>query len=225
MSNGAPKRMPVDLRALGQTWGWKQALPGNIPAVEEVLERGEPIAIIQDAGRKSWFGTAGLIPSGPSINSEWPLDLSSYRALIVISDRKLPQLPPELGRHTLVYRPPTLALGVSCFRHLEMGHLAESVKLFFERAGLAEECLTALAAPASRRNEASLIEFAEERAVPLLTYAADKLAIVPRKWPHARRMAGLCELSAKLAAGVLELAAPKQVFQRLALAVARRTWA
>jgi cobalamin biosynthesis protein CbiG len=225
MSNGAIKRLAVDLHLLGQAWGWKQTEVRNLPSVEEVLRRGGPIAVIQDAGRRTWTGPAGLVPASVSLLEDWPLELSAYDALIVISDRRLPPLPTTLRARTLVYRPPTLTLGVSCFRRLDAEHLADSVALFFQRAGLAEESLTAVAAPQARKNEATLINFAEARAVPLLTYAVDKLALLASGQEARRRMAGLCEPSAMLAAGVTELAAPKQVFRRLALAAARRTWA
>ncbi len=239
-------RLPFDLATLGQAWGWKQSHSANVPAVTAALLAGEPVAVIQEVGKRTWLGPIAARPKSLKLFARWPeylnnpsavplLDgtpsssapfaaaLSHLCGLIVISDRALPPLPAELVDHTIAFRPPTLALGLSCFRGVRFNELENIVALFFARAGLAEESLMAMATPASRKHEPALLDFVEQRALPLFAYPADKLAILRAKGTPVRKMAGLCEAAARLAAGGAKvLAAPKQVFARLALAAARR---
>lgn len=224
MSNGTPKRFPADLKALGEAWGWKQAHPENLPAVEQVLAAGGAVALIQDSGRRDWLPDPELLPRGVAYLESWPTDLSRFRALIAISDRKPPLLDPGLASRTVLYHPQTLTLGVSCFRGVLLEELTACVERLFRQGQLAQASLTAIGVPASRKNEAALVDFAEDRSLPLLAYPAKALAVLAGTGRRANKMAGLCVPSALLAAGVKELAIPKQTFGRLSLAVARRPW-
>ncbi len=218
----------VDL--IGKQWGWKIEREANLKRVAAVVVKGEPVAVYQDAGRCDWWQPFGAWPHHFERLPAWP-DTARWRALLAITDRAVPRAPTGLEEHLLVYRPPTLALGVGCRRGVARDEIEECVSALFDRHGLCLSCITVLASAALKKNEPGLIDFAEERRIPFLTYAPDKLSLVgPLPTPSEKvrskiGVAGVCEPAAMLAAGVRELIVPKTVFRRLTLAVARRRFA
>ncbi len=216
----------VDLTLLGNRWGWVQELPTNRARVAQVIAQGQPVAIVQTAGRNDWG--AATLPA-PQFQRWSVLDLSALsavQAMVVISDRVLPDLPGHLRDYTLIYRPPTLTLGVACHRQLMMDDLVQNVKDFFAEHGLMETSITALATSMKRKHHAALVDFAEDRSIPLLAYPQDKLALLqPSAVRSKPRLSLSSEAAAMLAAGVKELLVPRQAFRGMTLAVARRHWA
>lgn len=210
-------RVP-DVRLIGRRRGWKMEEAQNLERVSAVVRQGQPVGIYQDAGHADWWQPFGSWPHHFERISGWH-ELDACQALLAISDRVLPPLPARLREHSILYRPPTLALGVACRRGLTATELTDCVAELFAEHRLSLQSLTAIAVPASHREEPGLVEFADERELPLLAYPADKLALTA---PQGTTAAGACEPAAMLAAGVLELVVPKVVFRHVALAVARR---
>jgi cobalt-precorrin 5A hydrolase len=216
----------VDL--IGKSWGWKLVGQENLTRVAAAVVKGEPVAVYQDAGRRDWWQSFGAWPHHFERVASWP-EANRWNALLAISDRVLPALPAGLEGRTLVYRPPTLVLGIGCRRGVTREEIEECVAALFDRHGLSQSCITAAASAALKKNELGLIDFAEERQIPLLTYTADKLALIkPLPTPSEQvrtkiGVAGVCEPAALLAAGARELLVTKTVFRRVTLAVARRS--
>jgi cobalamin biosynthesis protein CbiG len=217
----------IDMSRIGRGWGWKLEHEENFQRIADAVAAKEPIAVYQDAGRRDWWQAFGAWPQQFERLKHWPNEVR-WRGLIVISDRNIAELPRELESATLVFRPPTLTLGVASRRCVDGSELVECARLLFERHGLSSASLTAIGATASRKDDYVLADFAEDRGVPLLTYPADKLEWIRSGWSerHQRRQrihhAGACEPAALLAAGVRDLLVPKTIFAKLALAVARR---
>jgi cobalt-precorrin 5A hydrolase len=212
---------------LGQAWGWRLEREENLPRVEAALARGQPIAVFQDAGRREWWKSFGGWPHSCERIDAWP-SAANWEALLVISDRLLPPPPAALADRTLVYRPPSLAVGIACRRGVEPADVEAAIQTLFERHGLSHKCITALAASTSRKHEPGLLDFAEELALPFLTYGRDKLLLArAAAGQKSGRLgaAACCEPAALLAAGVKEAVVGKTLFRRLALAVARRSFA
>ncbi len=216
----------VDLTLLGNRWAWVQEWPVNRARVAQVVARGAPVAIFQEAGRTDWGAAALDAEQFKFIGDLDKESLRSVQALIAISDRVLPDLPMHLREYTLLYRPPTLTLGVACRRQVEVEALNRNVRHFFAEHGWIESCLTAVATSIRRRHHGSLIDFAEERSIPLLAYPHDKLALLqPTMRRQTARISRCSEAAAMLAAGVKELCVPRQAFEGMTLALARRPWA
>lgn len=216
-------RLPFDLKTLGRTWGWKPTHAMNVPAVTEALLAGDPVAVVQEVGPRTWLGPLANLPKSLRLCARWPDEFAELRGLIVISDRTLPELPGDLAARVAAYRPPTWALGVACFRGLSPDELQAGFSRLCASAGLAAESLMALGAPACRKAEPALHEFAEQHDLPFLAYPPEKLALLGPPGMRQRKVAGWCEAAAMLAAGgVKQVTAPKQVFARVALAAARR---
>lgn len=200
---------------IGRRWGWKLERSENHDRVAAAVTGGLPVAVYQDAGRRDWWQPFGSWPHHFERIAAWP-GQARWRAVLVISDRLLSALPAELAEHTVVYRPPTLALGVGG-GPLSCHELEGCVAKLFTAHRLCEASLTALAAGVANKHSAGFAEFADGREIPFLTYAADKLALV-----SAPGRADACEAAAMLAAGVRELIVPRTLVGGATLAVARR---
>jgi cobalamin biosynthesis protein CbiG len=143
-------------------------------------------------------------------------------ALILISDRVHP-LPPGLDKETLIYRPPSLVLGVATCRNQSSEDFTAQVTLGLRRLGFSEQSLAAVGVSAVRRRDAALTNFADEYEVPLLPYPAEKLALLRSFLPRKpRRLAGTAAAAALLAAGTQQLLAAPTLVGRTVLALARR---
>ncbi len=221
-------RFPVE--QLDRRWGWKIEPNENLERIATVVAEGQPVGVYQDAGRRNWWEPFGGWPHHFERLTALPTQ-TRWEALLVISDQVLPEPPPELKAKTLVYRPPTLTLGIGCRRGVACEEIEACVARLFARHRLSRTSITALATVTLNKSEEGLIEFAEERQIPFLAYGTDKLALVgPLPTPSERvrswlGVAGVCEPAAMLAASVKELIVPKTRFRRVSLAVARRVTA
>jgi hypothetical protein len=107
-------------------------------------------------------------------------------------------------------------------RGVGLDDLGHAVGQVLRQNRLSELAMTALAGSVRRKHEASLVEYAEERQLPFLTYAPDKLAILRGNKKSRLGVAATCEPAAMLAAGVKQVLVPKSLVGRIAIAVARR---
>jgi cobalt-precorrin 5A hydrolase len=213
---------PVDL--IGQEWGWKIENRDNLTKVAAAVVRGEPIAVYQDAGRRNWWRAFGDWPKSFSQVDDWPVP-GRWAAALIVSDRLLPMtdtLP------TLIYRPPTLCLGVGCRR----GTLREQIEAMFQSvcqsSGLSPLSLAQVATASLKANEPGLQEFMAGHEVPLRCFTLEELAQVksvptPSEMVRAKiGIAAVAEPAAMLAAGTTSLLVPKVKGPGITMALARK---
>lgn len=210
-----------DLLSLGQAQGWKLESARPVASVLSAITCGQRVGIFQEVGRRDWWLAWGGLPNGCMLLDQLP-PAGTFDALILISDRVHP-LPPELGNETLIYRPPSLVLGVATCRNQNIEDLAAQVTLGMQRLGYSKLSLAAVGISAVRRRDAALINFADEHEVPLLPYPAEKLALLRSFLPQPpRRLAGTAAAAALLAAGTQQLLVAPTLVGRTVLALARR---
>ncbi|MCI0456480.1 MAG: cobalamin biosynthesis protein [Gemmataceae bacterium] len=212
----------VDL--IGQGWGWKVEPGAALTAVAAAVVRGERVGVWQDAGRRDWWQPWGAWPESFVALDTWPPQ-GDWPGLLVISDRAVSM--PERGP-VIVYRPPTLVLGVGCRR----GVPAEEIEDFFQ-----ELCRTERLAPLSlgmvataslKADEPGLLAFARSHEVPLRAFAVEELAAVgplptPSEVVRAHvGVAGVAEPAALLASRSLSPPTPLPPGERGALLVTKR---
>jgi cobalt-precorrin 5A hydrolase len=213
---------PVDL--IGREWGWKVEGPANLTAVAAAAVRGEPIGVWQDAGRRDWYSPFGPWPASFTRLEGWPPP-GLWAGLLVISDRAGPF---EGHGPVVVYRPPTLVLGVGCKRGVPCGEIEEMFKEICHGEGFSPLSLGLVATASLKADEPGLVEFAARRAVPLCSYSAEELARVgplptPSEAVRARiGISGVAEPAAMLAAQTRDLLMPKRRGRRVTMALARR---
>jgi cobalt-precorrin 5A hydrolase len=211
----------VDL--IGQEFGWKVESRENLTKVAAAVVRGEAIAVYQDAGRRDWWHSFGEWPKNFSQIDAWP-PVGQWRAGVVISDRLT--LTTD-AFPILIYRPPTLFLGVGCRRGTRCEEIETMFQSFFQSCSLSPLSLAAVATATLKANEPGLQEFATRHEVPLRCFPLEELAEVhslptPSEMVRTKiGIAGVAEPAAMLAAGTASLLIPKIKGPGITMAVAR----
>jgi cobalamin biosynthesis protein CbiG len=209
----------IDL--LGRDWGWKREGDEHLTAVAAAVVRGDAVGVWQDTGRRDWCADW---PESFIHLDAWPPG-RPWPALLVISDRLLSL---EGCGPAVVYRPPTLILGVGCRRGTPCGEIDDLFDEVSRTQRLSPLSLGVVATVDLKADEPGLIEFAARRGVPLRAFSTAELAEVgPLPTPSAVvrakiGIAGVAEPAAMLAAGTRELLMPKRRGARVTMALARR---
>jgi cobalt-precorrin 5A hydrolase / precorrin-3B C17-methyltransferase len=197
------------LDQLGADLGFRLEQGGDLAAVAAALVAGEEVTLVS--------------------GQRWPLPPlpGNLRAAgepaapcLVVSDRLVD--PP---RPALVYRPPSLVVGVGCSRGAPAAEILGHLDATLAEAGLAAASVAALASVDAKRDEPGLAEAARARRWPLRFHPAEELARVPVPNPSAAaaRAVGTPSVAeaAALAGGRAELVVPKRKTARVTVAVAR----
>jgi cobalamin biosynthesis protein CbiG len=212
----------VDL--IGRDRGWIIEATEDLTAVAAAVVRGEPVGVWQDAGRRDWCAPFGPWPASFTRLDRWP-PAGRWAGLLVISDRAGPFA--GFGP-VLVYRPPSLVLGVGCKRGVPCDEIEAMFQEVCRGEGVSPLSLGRVATASLKADEPGLVEFAAGRGVPLCSYAAEELASVgplptPSEVVRARvGVAGVAEPAAMLAANTRTLLMPKRRGRRVTMALARR---
>jgi cobalt-precorrin 5A hydrolase/precorrin-3B C17-methyltransferase len=90
---------------------------------------------------------------------------------IVVSDRR-----EDFPRPAVVYRPPSLVVGVGCSRGASEAEIISLIRGSLVGAGLAEKSVAALASVKVKRDEAGLLAAAERLGISVRFYSSEELA-------------------------------------------------
>lgn len=213
---------PVDL--IGQAWDWKIEQREQLTKVAAAAVRGENIGVFQQAGRRAWWRPFGAWPANFQLIPSWPPQ-GSWAGVLAISDQYLP----ASNRYpTVVYRPPSLVLGVGCRRGVPCPEIEALFQHVCQSRGFSPLSLGIVATASLKANEPGLVAFAAHHGVPLRSFALEELARVPDLPTPSEQVrakigiAGVAEPSALLAASTSQLLMPKYRGQRVTMALARR---
>jgi cobalt-precorrin 5A hydrolase / precorrin-3B C17-methyltransferase len=150
------------LDSLGAELGFKAEDGSDLAAVGAALVSGERVNLVSDL---RW-------PLGP-------LPENVVRAeeleppLILISDRVV-----DVPRPAVVYRPPSLVVGVGCSRGVGSTEILALLDRSLNGADLSGTSVATLASIEAKSDEVGLLEAAEKLGVPLRFYAAGELSAV-----------------------------------------------
>jgi len=212
----------VDL--IGRDWGWRIEGGENLTRLAAAVVRGDPVGVYQQAGRRDWWQGWGPWPVSFQRVTAWPPS-GCWAALLVISDLALPLagLDPAV-----VYRPPTLVLGVGCRRGVPCAEIEAMFQRVWQAQGLSALSLGAVATAAIKADEPGLQEFVRRHGVPLRSFSLAELGGVgalPTPSAVVRSKIGIdgvAEPAAMLAASSTGLVMPKERGRRVTMALARR---
>jgi cobalt-precorrin 5A hydrolase len=212
---------------IGRALGWTIERAENLTRVAAAVVRRETIAVWQDAGSVDWWRPFGPWPSHFVRLHDWS-ELPALRpsAVLVISDRIEPA--GLRDERTLVYRPPTLVVGIGCRRGTARETIEEWTEAVLTTHGLARNSLAAVATAMLKLDEPGLLKFAAARGLPLVALPDAYLAGHPGIETPSERvrskigLAAVAEPAALRAAGAARLLVPKQTGPGVTLAVARR---
>jgi cobalt-precorrin 5A hydrolase/precorrin-3B C17-methyltransferase len=157
------------LDAFGAELGFRLEDDSDLAAVGAALVSGERIDLVSDA---RW-------PLGPLPENVARAE-SSEPPLILISDRTV-----DVPHPAVVYRPPSLVVGVGCSRGASAGETLELLHRSLEEAGLSKKSVASLASVEAKSDEAGLLEAAERLGMPLRFYAAAELSAMEVPNPSA----------------------------------------
>ena len=213
----------VDL--LAQTQGWYIEDTSALTAVSAAIVNREPVAILQDCGKLEWWGNERPWPDNliPVTN---PQEASNFAALLVIADRLIDGLPPDVP--TLVCRPPTLVLGVGCRRGVPFSTLEAFVKETLAQRRLAFYSIAVLATADIKADEEALQILAQCHGWSFETHTVESLktmTTVPSPSACVQRLIGtpsVSEAAALLSSHKGKLIVPKQKGEGMTLAIARK---
>lgn len=150
------------LDALGERLGFGLEGGSDLAAVGATLVSGERVNLVAD---RRW-------PLGPLPENVVRQD-EPEAPLILVSDR-ITQTP----RPAVVYRPPSLVVGVGCSRGAGAREILSLLDASLEEAGLSKASVAALASIDVKRDEAGLVEAAERLGVQILFHTAQALSAV-----------------------------------------------
>jgi cobalt-precorrin 5A hydrolase len=219
--------LAVDL--LSDTMGWPIEDPSQVTAVSAAIVNGESVAILQEAGQCDWWDSVHAWPKNlVRVNSLHDIMTTAFAALLIISDRLIEGLPE--GLPTIVYRPPSLVLGVGCRRGVSFAALDGFIKTTLKAQHLAFQSIAVLASADIKVDEVALQMLAQHYSWRFETHTAEALkAVTAIVTPseHVQRLTGtpsVSEAAALLSSHNGQLAVCKQKGEGMTLAVARRSY-
>jgi cobalt-precorrin 5A hydrolase len=226
--------LTVDI--LGRELGWVLDHPDrNVTAGCAAVVNEEPVLVVQETGSADWWPAGRALPPGVHLaHSLEGVDPAAWSMLLVVSDRDLRRSHPGHYHRSVVYRPPSLVLGVGCDRGTPLEVLAHGVDEVLAEHQLCERSVYALATIDLKADEPAIVELCRQRRWELRLFSAaelDAVAGIQNPSEVARRHVGtrsVAEAACLLAAGASELCVAKRKYARtdhrhnVTVAVARR---
>jgi cobalt-precorrin 5A hydrolase len=217
--------LAVDL--LGRNMGWHVEDASQITAVSASIINGEAVAILQEAGNLDWWESERPWPKNLArVNNLSDVNTSTFAALLVISDRIIEGLPKELP--TIMYRPPTLVLGIGCRRGVSFSTLDAFIKETLAAHRLAFQSIAVLATAEIKADEVALQMLAKQYNWSFETHPVESLKMmtpIPNPSELVQKLVGtpsVCEAAALLSSEGGELVVCKHKGEGMTVAVARR---
>jgi cobalt-precorrin 5A hydrolase/precorrin-3B C17-methyltransferase len=214
------------LDTLGRDLGWKvEATPDTLKQAMAAAIDGKPVAVYQDAGPAA---PLDLLPE------EWPrlaalAELAAWDGpALVVSDRVLGEGGLTSSGPRVVYRPPTLVVGIGTSTGAPPDDAESLVRETLARNGLASGSVGLVATIDRRRDEPAIVALAHGLGAEVQAYSAERLAAVPDAPTPSSVVAshvgtpGVCEPAAILASDGGALIIAKVKSAHATVAVARR---
>ena len=192
--------------------GWRLVNPEMTGPVTAALLAGEPVTLQADAGDADWLTTSDVHFA------------EDGGLMILVTDRSTAP-----DARTLVFHPPTLAIGIGCERGTSIEELEALVESVLAEHGLARASLACLASIDLKADEESLHKLAKDLAVSARFFGAETLEAETPRLANPSDLVfrttgchGVAEGAALAAAGANStLIVPKTKSQRATCAVAR----
>lgn len=226
--------LTVDI--LGRELGWTlEDHDHNVTTGCAAVVNEQPVLIIQETGEPDFWPLKKAWPPGVAYTT----DIESVRPeawerLLIVSDRDIPQLYPDLYAKGIVFRPDSLWIGMGCDRDAPYEMLKRGLLSFLQEFKLSPQSIAGFASIDVKADEPGLLRLAEEFKKPLKVFTAaelDEVAAIQK--PSAKVMEhvgtrSVSEAASMLASGASELLVSKQKYgepdikQKMTLAIARK---
>lgn len=229
--------LTVDI--LGRELGWVlEDQEHNVTTGCAAVVNERPVLIIQECGQPDFWPLKKAWPPGVSYTrSIEDVDPEPWERVLMISDRDIPQLYPDLYTKGLVYRPPTLWIGIGCDRDAPYEFLKRGLESVLREFRLSAKSIAGFASASVKADEIGLLQLCQEYKKTLRCFTAEALdRVMPIQNPSekVREHVGtrsVSEASCLLASGAEGLLVPKQKYgepdvkQKMTVAIARQVFA
>jgi cobalt-precorrin 5A hydrolase/precorrin-3B C17-methyltransferase len=154
------------LDSLGEKLGFEVEEGSNLATVGAALVSGETVWLVSE---RRW-------PIGPLPKNVVSVEASTHLEelegpLIVISDELV-----DVPRPSVVYRPPSLVVGVGCSRGASAAEILSLLDSALHEAGLSRKSIRTLSSIDVKSDEAELLEAVNSLGVPIYFHSAEELA-------------------------------------------------
>ncbi|MDH3192117.1 MAG: cobalamin biosynthesis protein [Nitrosopumilus sp.] len=214
------KTIAVDL--LGRDFGWRIDDESTVTKVSAYMVNEEKIGVFQDAGNKNWYKE---IPNNVKIfDSLEELINSDSKGFLVVTDRMLDG---EFLRESVVYRPPSLVVGVGLHWDTRKETIKEGIDFCMNRFKLSPKSIAKLVSIKKPEDVQGLVEVGKEMKVPVEYVNREDLAKIcaPNPSERVKAFEGTSSVSEAAAIKISggELIVEKQKFPpNLTIAIARK---
>jgi cobalt-precorrin 5A hydrolase len=229
--------LTVDI--LGRELGWiLEDQEHNVTSSCAAVVNERPVLIIQECGQPDFWPLHKAWPPGVHYTRSFDnVSPENWERILMISDRDIPHLYPDLYAKGLVYRPPTLWIGLGCDRDAPYELLKRGLQSILREFRLSEKSIAGFASASVKADEPGLLQLCEDYKKPLHCFEAGTLDAVSAIQNPSEKVKGhvgtrsVSEAACLLASAAGELLVPKQKYgedgikQRMTIAIARQPFA
>ncbi|MDY7004395.1 MAG: precorrin-3B C(17)-methyltransferase [Cyanobacteriota bacterium] len=162
---------------LGKPFGWQRG-EGNWNKVSGIVARGETVQVIQEVGSTLW---QEHLPENHPFEFGFPeigdRSVPTPKARIWISFTQR-QFAPDSDLPKVQWHPRVLWIGVGCERGTSKKLISTAIQEVFQANHLAEGAIAGIATIDIKADEIGLVEFCQEKNLPLQTFSSELLSCV-----------------------------------------------
>jgi cobalt-precorrin 5A hydrolase len=167
------KTIAVDL--LGKEFGWKIDNDSTVTKVSAFMVNEEKIGVFQDSGNKNWWNKQ--LPSNVTIYSSMnEMKSSQSKGFLIITDKIIENK--DILENAVVYRPPTLVVGVGLHVDTSKKTINEGLNFCLENHRFSRKSVAKLVSIKKDNDVRGLIELGKEMNVPIEYFQKEELAAI-----------------------------------------------
>ena len=163
----------VDL--LGKEFGWRIDNDSTVTKISAFMVNEEKIGVFQDAGSRDWW--AKKLPANVKIyDSLEDLKNSQSKGYLIITDKKLKDT--EILQNAVVYRPPSLVVGVGLHGDTTKDTILEGMNYCLEKYKLDSKSVAKFVSIKKKEDVKGLIELGRQMNLPVEYFQKEELATI-----------------------------------------------
>lgn len=175
ITTAADVKRTIAVDMIGRDRGWVIEDDSAVTAASAHMVNEERVGIYQDAGDADWHGDKPLPANVTVYDTLGDLRGSDSRAHLIISDRVDAAMAASVVA-VVVYRPPSLTVGVGLHYDTASDTIQGGIKKTFEKYNLATKSISRIASIRKPADVPGLQEAADAMGVPLVLYDRDELS-------------------------------------------------
>ena len=165
------KTIAVDL--LGKEFGWEIEDDSTVTKISAFMVNEEEIGVFQDSGNKDWWNKK--LPINVIIYSSIEeLEKSQAKGFLIMTDKEI--VNEEILKKSVVYRPPTLVVGVGLHGDTTKETIREGLNDCLVKYKLCAKSVAKLVSIKKQQDVQGLIDLGNEMNVPIEYFEKEELA-------------------------------------------------